>query len=200
MPQEKPPTLPKGTPVRHLEEHETDAILERIDGAARLATIGGIEFCGGSSTRRTAKLLQMCYGQFVLALVRFPRAARTIDAVRCRIENLCPPQIAVVFTVQPPMGSGNRFAVKNEKDCSVNHMAAINNCARLPYAYGVECARAPKRILNRCASTLQRVPIPVLPETMTNPLFASGKIVPRHFRKIFCLRLERGAQCSRYAS
>ena len=93
-----------------------------------MATIGGIELRGGSSTRRTTQLLQMYDGQFVLVLVRFARAGRTIDAVRRVIENLCPPQIVAIFTVQPPMGCGNRFAVKNEKGFSVNYMAEINNC------------------------------------------------------------------------
>lgn len=34
-------------------------------------------------------------------------------------------------------------------------------------------------------------PIPVLLEAMTNPVFVKGKMVPRHFSKIFWLALER---------
>lgn len=73
-----------------LEEQEAHAMLEGVDGAAGLASIGGIEIGGGRATRCTAKSLQMRNGKFVLALVRLARAGGTIDAVMYWIENLCP--------------------------------------------------------------------------------------------------------------
>ena len=55
-----------------------------------MTAIGGIELRGGSSARRAAQLLQMRDGQLVLVLARFARAGRTIEAVGCGLQNLCP--------------------------------------------------------------------------------------------------------------
>src|SRR5258706_14853044 len=90
----------------YFDEREADAILERVDGAARLAPMRGIEFRGRSAPRRTVQFFEMGNGQLLLALVRVGRAAGTIGGIRPRIENLCPPQI-VFFTGQLAMKSSN---------------------------------------------------------------------------------------------
>jgi hypothetical protein len=129
--------------MRHFEEREADAILKGIDGPARLASIGGIEIRRGGTPRCAIKLLQMRDGKLFLTRVRFARAFGTIGAVMYRIENLCPPQIAVFFTLQPPIKRGNRFASKK----AVNHMAENSN--RVP------CV-SPKRHLDRYRSSIEK--------------------------------------------
>src|ERR1700704_556962 len=125
MAQEKQPTLAQGPRRRRPDEGHSDPILERVDGAAGLASERGVELSGGGASRRASEPFQMRGGQLLLVFLRFARTVWTTRAAKSRIdvvtqsfENFRP-----IHVPHPNTPTG---ALRHEEECRT----AIYNAAR----------------------------------------------------------------------
>ena len=152
MSQENQPALAQGPRRRQPDEGEADAVLERVDDAAGLASERGVELSGGSASRCASEPFQMRGGQLLLVVLRFARTAWTgraaksrIGAVRQRFENLRP-----IHVSHPNTPTG---APRHEEECRT----AIYNAASANTSTKPSFERATNRLGRRTSPTTRPI-------------------------------------------